>query len=200
LKILVAEDDLTSRRILEALLAKWGYEVDSAQNGREAWEALSVSVPPRLAILDWMMPESSGLEVLQRLRETAQNNQHTYVIILTIRDDKVDIAAALNAGADDYVTKPYDIEELRARVAVGRRVVDLQDALEDRVSKLEDALTQVKTLQGMIPICSYCKKIRDDQNYWHRVESYISANTDALFTHSICPECFTRQFPPKKKP
>jgi len=95
----------------------------------------------------------------------------------------------LQAGADDYVTKPFDHAELRARVQVGARVVQLQSALAARVRELEEAMSSVKTLEGLLPICCYCNKIRDDGNYWHRVESYIAGRANVRFSHGICPDC-----------
>ena len=98
--------------------------------------------------------------------------------------------AALEAGADDYVTKPFDQNELKARLHVGLRVIDLQQRLADRVQALEESLNQVKLLQGLLPICCYCKKVRDDGNYWHQVEQYVAARSQAQFSHSICPDCW----------
>jgi sigma-B regulation protein RsbU (phosphoserine phosphatase) len=98
----------------------------------------------------------------------------------------------LEAGADDYLTKPFDPQELRARIKVGERILGLQTSLAERVTELEDALSRVKQLQGLLPICSYCKKIRDDQNYWEQVESYISKHTEAQFSHGICPDCYAQ--------
>jgi response regulator RpfG family c-di-GMP phosphodiesterase len=121
----------------------------------------------------------------------------TYVVLLTSRDASADIVAGLRAGADDYVTKPPHEDELLARVHVGVRVVQLQQALADRVSRLEDALSSVKQLQGLLPICSYCKRIRDDQNYWQQVESYFGAHTDVQFSHSYCPDCYDRHVKPQ---
>ena len=100
-----------------------------------------------------------------------------------------DIVTGLEAGADDYIVKPFNREELRARVRVGVRMLELQAILADRVRELEDALVRVKQLQGLLPICSYCKKVRDDRNYWQQVEAYIEGHSDAKFTHGICPEC-----------
>jgi DNA-binding response OmpR family regulator len=109
---------------------------------------------------------------------------------LTTKSDKEDVVVGLDAGADDYVTKPFDREELRARVQVGLRVVQLQHALADRVNELEEALSRVKQLQGLLPICSFCKRVRNDQNYWQQVESYVTQHSEAKFSHSICPDCF----------
>jgi phosphoserine phosphatase RsbU/P len=131
MKILIAEDNPTSRRILESILVKWNYEVISVRDGNEAWEKLQRNDAPRLLILDWMMPGKSGVELCRRLRSRS-NAESMYIILLTARDDKNDIVEGLSAGADDYIAKPFNSEELRARVDVGRRMVELQDALIER--------------------------------------------------------------------
>ena len=115
-----------------------------------------------------------------------------YIILLTGLGGRQNIIQGLQAGADDYITKPFDREELRARLEVGRRIVELQLSLAERVQQLEDALARVKQLQGLVPICSYCKKIRNDRNYWQRLESYLSDHSEAQFSHGICPECYEK--------
>ena len=188
MKILIAEDDPVSRRLLQAALSKWGYEVLVTTNGREAWELLQQPDAPSLFILDWLMPEMDGVEICREVRQI-DALKSAYIILLTSRGAKEDIVQGLEAGADDYVTKPFDHGELRARVQVGTRVIALQNALAQRVRELEEAIASVKTLQGLLPICCYCKKIRDDGNYWHRVESYIAGHANVRFSHGICPEC-----------
>jgi phosphoserine phosphatase RsbU/P len=188
MKILIAEDDPVSRRLLQAALIKWGYEVIVTTNGKEAWETLQQPEAPSLLVMDWLMPEMDGVEVCRQARENPALKS-AYIILLTSRGSKEDIVQGLQAGADDYVTKPFDHGELRARVQVGSRVVQLQSALADRVKELEEAIASVKQLQGLLPICSYCKKIRDDGNYWHRVESYIAGHANVRFSHGICPDC-----------
>lgn len=188
MKILIAEDDPVSRRLLQAALIKWGYEVIVTANGKEAWAALQLPDAPSLLILDWLMPEMDGVEVCREVRQTPALKS-AYIILLTSRGSKEDIVQGLEAGADDYVTKPFDHGELRARVQVGSRVISLQAALAARVTELEEAITNVKQLQGLLPICCYCKKIRDDGNYWHRVESYITGHANVRFSHGICPDC-----------
>ncbi len=131
MKILIAEDNPTSRRILEAILVKWNYEVISARDGNEAWEKLQGNDPPRLMILDWMMPGKNGVELCRELRNR-DNVAPMYIVLLTARDDKNDIVEGLSAGADDYIAKPFNKDELRARIDVGRRMVELQDALIER--------------------------------------------------------------------
>jgi sigma-B regulation protein RsbU (phosphoserine phosphatase) len=196
MKILIAEDDPVSRLFLEMTLVKWGYEVAVACDGNQAWQALQ-SDPPSMAILDWMMPGIDGAEVCRRIRAT-QTMTPLYIIMLTAKSDKKDLVDALDAGADDYVTKPFDRQELRARIGVGMRIAELQKNLADRVLELEAALSRVRQLQGLLPICSYCKKVRDDQNYWQQVDSYISKRTEVEFSHSICPTCYDRLLDPTK--
>ena len=196
MKVLIAEDDMISRRLLEATLTRWGYEVVVTCDGVAAWEVLRSQEAPALAILDWMMPGMDGIELCHRVR-SAFTATPPYLILLTAKGRREDIVMGLQAGANDYVTKPFDREELRARMQVGLRMIELQQSLADRVKALEEALTRVKQLQGLLPICSYCKKIRDDQNYWQQVESYISEHSEAQFSHSICPDCYERLVKPE---
>jgi phosphoserine phosphatase RsbU/P len=198
LRVLIADDDPVSRRVLEAFLTRWGYEVRRAESGTEAFEILAANDAPGLAILDWMMPGLDGVEVCRRLR-AAQTPRPLYLIVLTAKGASEDIVEGLGAGADDYVTKPFNREELRARVEVGERVLALQAKLSQRVTELETALAKVRTLQGLLPICSYCKRIRNDQNYWQQVEHYIGEHSGAEFSHGICPDCFAKHFAPELK-
>jgi DNA-binding response OmpR family regulator len=188
-RVLIAEDDRVSRRLLEATLTRWSYEVISTADGCEALAALGVEAPPPLAIFDLMMPCLDGIELCRLIRQSPTLNL-TYVLLLTTRSDKRDLIEGLRAGADDYLAKPYDHDELRARLQVGERVIALQQKLAARVSELEAALSQVKQLRGLLPICSYCKRIRDDQNYWEQVDSYIAKHSAAQFSHGICPDCY----------
>ncbi|HMC67064.1 MAG TPA: response regulator transcription factor [Gemmataceae bacterium] len=188
MRIVIAEDDQVSRRVLQSTLVKWGHEVVVTSDGKAALDGLLAPDAPKLAILDWMMPQLDGIEVCRRLR-AAPLAQPPYIVLLTARGDKRDLVAGLDAGADDYIAKPFDRGELQARINVGIRVVELQRKLAERILELEEALANVRQLQGLLPICAWCKKIRDDQNYWHQVETYIGAHSDARFSHGICPEC-----------
>lgn len=131
MKILIAEDNLTTRRILETILVKWNYDVISACDGNEAWEKLQEKDPPKLIILDWMMPGINGVEICRKLRRV-DSAEPMYIILLTARDEKNDIVEGLGAGADDYIAKPFDKDELRARIDVGRRIVELQTAVLEK--------------------------------------------------------------------
>ena len=194
--VLVADDDAVSRTVVAAILTKGGYTVRVASDGGEAWHLLSSPGAPSLAVIDWVMPIIDGSEICRRVRQLQSKNP-PYLILLTSRDASADIVAGLHAGANDYVTKPAREDELLARVAVGVRVVELQHALADRVASLEEALSNVKQLQGLLPICMYCKSIRDDQNYWQRVETYITEHSDVQFSHSFCPDCYERHVRPQ---
>ncbi len=196
MRILIADDDPVSRRLLQLTLTNWCYEVMAVHDGQEAWQTLRQADAPSLAILDWMMPGLDGPEVCRRVRQTPTLSP-IYIILLTSKTQKEDIIAGLQAGADDYLTKPFDAQELQARLQVGMRVMQLQSELAQRVKELEAALTKVKQLEGYLPICSYCKKIRDDDNYWQQIENYISAHSEALFTHSICPDCYQKHIEPE---
>jgi len=187
-KVLIAEDEIVSRRLLESALPRWGYDVITATDGEEAWALLQEPNAPTIMVLDWLMPRLDGVEICRRIRAHPRLSS-VYIILLTSRGAVEDVVQGLEAGANDYITKPFDAAELRARMQVGVRVVNLQTTLAERVREVEEALSRVKQLQGLLPICSYCKKIRDDQNYWHQVESYVGQHTDARFSHGICPEC-----------
>lgn len=194
MKVLIAEDDKFSRAMLQAVVSRWGFEVVAAAEGHEAWLRLQAPSPPRLALLDWEMPGLNGLDICRKVR-TLELAEPPYLILLTARGAKGDIVEGLRAGANDYITKPFDNNELQARLEVGKRVVALQQAMAERVSALEAALAHVRTLQGIIPICMYCHKIRTDQESWDRLEKYITEHSDAQLSHGICPECMSRQYP-----
>ena len=194
--ILVADDDPITRRLLESGLTKWNYRFRVVQNGEEAWSILRSSEQSLLAILDWMMPGMEGVEVCRRLREI-EDGPYIYVILLTAKKEKEDIAAGLDAGADDYLVKPFSRTELHARIRVGQRLLDLQNSLKEHVSRLEEALSRVKRLHGLLPICAYCKRVRTDQDYWDEVEKYIAEHTEVRFSHGICPECYEKVIKPQ---
>ena len=189
MRILIAEDDGVCRLELEALLTRNGHDVVAVSDGTDAWDILRRDDSPKLAILDWLMDDMDGVEVCRRVRERPELRS-VYLILLTSRGDKAHILAGLQSGANDYVTKPFDRDELLARIRVGAQVVHLQDELAARVRELEAAMTRVKQLQGLLPICSYCKSIRDDSNAWHKLESYVKSHSGATFSHGICPGCW----------
>jgi DNA-binding response OmpR family regulator len=177
MRILIADDDRMTTMMLSGALTGWGFEVIVAHDGASAWERIAGDDPPALVIVDWMMPGIDGIELCRRIRE-ADLPTPVYVILLTSRTSRTDLVAGLEAGADDYLTKPFDPDELRARIHVGQRTLAL--------------IANVKRLSGLLPICSYCKRIRSDENYWEQVEGYITEHSDAQFSHGICPTCFDK--------
>jgi CheY-like chemotaxis protein len=194
--VLIAEDEAVSRRLLEATLRRWGHDVVVTVDGDAAWAALQRPDAPPIAVLDWMMPGLEGVEICRRVQARGSATP-PYLVLLTANSERPNVIAGLEAGADDFMGKPFDPEELRARLVVATRVVELRRKLAERVHELEAAISRVKQLQGLLPICAYCKKIRDDRNYWQQVEEYVSAHTDAQFSHGICPECYERVLTPQ---
>jgi CheY-like chemotaxis protein len=190
MKVLIAEDDPVFRYALEVLLPGWGYEAVCAADGLAAWGALQAPDPPRLAVLDWTMPGLDGPEVCRRARRTP-GLERTYLILVTGRSRPGDVVKGLNAGADEHVAKPIEFAELQARLNAGRRIVELQARLEERAREAEEALARVRQLQGLLPICAWCKKVRDDGDYWRQVEDYLGRHLDIRCTHGICPDCYT---------
>jgi DNA-binding response OmpR family regulator len=187
-RVLIADDDVIARRFLESAVRQSGYEVTVVSSGDEAWRVLSSRDVPTIAVLDWMMPGLTGLELCEKVR-AANLPVPPYLIVLTSRGETGDIVEALRAGADDHITKPFEIAELRARLAVGVRIVTLQQQLTERVQSLEEALAHVQQLQGLIPICAWCRLVRSDGNYWVQVETYLEKRSGLQFTHAICPPC-----------
>jgi DNA-binding response OmpR family regulator len=196
MRILVADDDIVCRCHLEGSLSEWGYRVVCAADGEQAWAVLRAESTPTVVILDWMMPKMSGLEFCRKVRAGPETTL-TYLILLTVRDSHEDVVSGLEAGADDYITKPFHSAELLARVRVGERVVQLSSNLAERVSQLEEALAKIDRLQGLLPICAYCKRVRNDQNYWQQVEAYFSEHSQLEFSHGICPDCFEKVVKPE---
>lgn len=194
MRILIAEDDTTSRLVLEAVLTKQGHTVHGVADGRAALEKLTGPDAPRLAVLDWMMPEIDGVDVVQAIRAQPTDSP-PYLIMLTTKSDKADIVKALETGADDYLIKPYNISELNARVAVGARMLNLQSALAQKITDLNEALADIKALRSILPICSRCKNIRDDSGYWSQVEEYMLKHGGQMFSHTLCPDCFKTLYP-----
>jgi DNA-binding response OmpR family regulator len=196
MKVLIADDDRVIRRILEAALTEWGYGAVAVADGRAAWDVLQAPDAPRFAILDWLMPGLDGLEVCRRARELP-TRLPPYLLLLTVRDSRPDIVAGLQGGADDYMTKPFDHNELHARLQTGLRILRLQEELAAELRRSQQALELVKQLQGLLPICGYCKRIRDGHNAWQQLEAYISAHSEARFSHGVCPRCWEEHVGPE---
>jgi sigma-B regulation protein RsbU (phosphoserine phosphatase) len=173
-KILIAEDDPVATKILQRALEFFGYQVVLATDGAEAWEIFDRE-PVRIVISDWLMPNLNGLELCQKVR-TRKKTPYTYFILLTAQETTPEnYDAATEAGVDDFFTKPLDRSTIRMRLRVAERILGYT--------------TEIRQLKDLIPICAYCRKIRNDDNYWQMVEIYIGEQTGSNFTHGICPSC-----------
>ncbi len=188
MKILIADDDPKIRNILQSLLTRYEYDVLVANDGIQAWQILSAADFPLVALLDWIMPGMDGIALCRKVREKKPLPPR-YILLLTGKEKEEDVIEGLRAGADDYIIKPFSNDILLARIQTGIRIILMQLSLEKHIKELEEALAHVKKLEGLLPICSYCKRIHDGRNDWHPIELYISEHLQAEFTHIICPEC-----------
>jgi len=194
--ILVAEDESVTRMLFITQLSKLGFSVIAVEDGIKAWEILQTEDAPRLVILDWSMPGIDGPTLCGLIRK---QNIYRYVLMVTARSRKEDIISGLNSGADDFLTKPVHIGEFHARLRVGQRLLELEETLGSKIQQLSAALEHVKQLQGMLPICMHCKRVRNDQQIWERVETYIEQRSDATFSHALCNECLETHYPQETK-
>jgi phosphoserine phosphatase RsbU/P len=181
MRILTADDDEIARTILTKTLRALGHEVTETRDGHEAWSEYRLH-HFNLVISDWMMPGIDGIEFTKLVR-TENRPKYTYIIMLTSLEGKGRYLEGMEAGADDFISKPFDRDTLAARLRVAERILSLQ--------------AEVKQLEGLLPICAYCKKIKDDESKWQHMESYISRRTEANFSHGICPECYEKHMLPQ---
>ena len=192
MKVLIAEDEETTRRKLETFLDLWGYEVVSASDGTEAWAALQRPDAPNLAILDWQMPGLCGDEIC-RLARAELGSRALHIIMLTAtRMTKADMIAGLEAGADDYLFKPCDSAELQARLKAGERAVRQQMDLIHRLSQHDHPISHFDRDDDLV-VCRYCRKMRDDQNKWLVEVNFGSMFPKEGFTQGVCPACLDQQ-------
>ena len=189
--IMVVDDTPANLNLLQKMLQTKGYRVLAFPDGKMALAAVARHAPD-LILLDINMPEMDGFEVCERLKADAVLKEIPVIFIsaLTETEDKV---KAFALGGVDYVTKPFQFEEVNSRVETHLRLRRQQLELEEEHRRLQQALDEVRTLRGIVPICAYCKKIRDDAGYWSQVEKYVSDHTEAKFSHGICPACFERE-------
>lgn len=188
-RVLIVDEDQLTIRILNGLLDK-DYEITVVSSGPKALEAAAGANPPDIILMDILLPDMDGYEVLTRLK--ADPGTHPIpVIVITPVSEAMDKAKAFDIGAVDYVTKPFTLSALKARVQTHIQ-------LSRTMLELEEALNKVKNLTGLLPICTTCKRIRDDKGYWNRVESYLQKNSEATFSHGLCPECNDSLYGDKK--
>ena len=181
LSLLVADDDPVALQMLAAVLRGAGHKATLAPNGADAWDAWLIS-QSRVVLSDWNMPEKDGLELCRNIR-ARPSEAYTYFIILTSHGGKQNYLAAMDAGVDDFLTKPVDVDELKARLQVAERILRLREELN--------------ALEGLLSVCSYCKRIRNDQGGWGSLEGYIEKRSRAEFSHGICPDCYAKHVEPQ---
>jgi sigma-B regulation protein RsbU (phosphoserine phosphatase) len=178
MKILIAEDDPVASKILRLTLEQVGHEAVVVPNGAAAWEQF-LREPVAVVVSDWMMPELDGLQLCRRIRERVDRD-YTYFILLTANHARREnLAQAMEAGIDDFLQKPLDREAIWMRLRVAERILGFT--------------RQIRQLGELLPICAFCKKIRDDGTYWTQFESYIQEHTGSHFSHGVCPDCFDQQ-------
>lgn len=188
-KILIAEDEFTTRMMVQVCLENWGYRVESVTNGEEAWEMLQKPDAPHIAILDWEMPELDGVEVCRRVKEMEVENP-PYIILLTGRDSEKDIIRGFDAGAEDYMIKPFNDNELRARVRVAERLVRTQSSLSESLGELKEVLNQLEMFESGVEICRGCRKVYSVYDgEWHSFEDVLNNGADHRFIVNNCPDC-----------
>lgn len=192
--VLLAEDEPATRRMMEAQMTRFGFEVVSVADGLKAWEVLQSPQAPPLVVLDWNMPGLDGPDICRRIRATDRAG-YSYMLLVTARNAKSDVVEGLSAGADDFISKPVDPDELHARLRTGERIVRLEQTLGRQVKELQAAAEHVRELQGMIPICMHCKRIRNQSQIWEKVETYIEGRSGAKFSHALCAECLDTHYP-----
>ena len=195
-RVLVAEDNEKTRTALVFLLQRHGYDVTVVNDGQAALDILLGENPPHVALLDWEMPRLDGLHVCIGVR-TMPTRSYTYIVMLTAHDQASDVLAAFAAGVDDFLSKPVDSPQLLARLRCGERVLAIERRGVERIAELEKAMEEVRALKRLLPICMYCKKVRDDTDYWHDIEAYIHQQTGTDFSHGICPDCMATVVEPQ---
>lgn len=179
--VLIAEDDAVTRLTLSAAIKGMGHEVSVAADGAEAWADLQLMQVP-VVISDWQMPEIDGPDLCRRIR-ARKDAKYTYFILVTASGGKQRYLEGMDAGADDFITKPVDLEELRARLKVAERILGLR--------------LHVQQLEGLLPICQYCKRIRGGDESWESIEGYVEKRSEAQFSHGICPDCYKKHVDPQ---
>jgi phosphoserine phosphatase RsbU/P len=189
MRILVAEHEPMLRRMLENMLTAWGHQVIVAESSSETWRLLRGDEPPTMLVLDWLMPKLGAVEICRKIRQDPSTS-NVHVIMLVSRGRTSDaFAASLNAGADDYISKPFDPEELRARVRVGVHAMQLQRNLDDLTREFDQQRTHPDQAQELLPVCTECGRMRNRSGYWQQLKSYLVKSLRAEIVPSLCPTC-----------
>ncbi len=181
-KVFIVEDDLTTRRLLKIRVNSLGYETETFDNGKDAWEAFAKK-QPQIVISDWKMPGLDGLELCKYLRKSYIESYTYFILVTAQRRSRVNLEQAIDAGVDDFLKKPISSEEIWNRIRVAERILGF--------------CSQVKELEQLIPICTYCKDVRNDKDTWEQIEHYINNRIGANFTHTVCPDCLEKYVRPE---
>ena len=188
LSILVLDDDAVTRLTLESVIRDAGWAPLAIDDPERAYEILTSPDAPPIGLIDWQMPTLSGIDLCRRVR-AADPTARPYLIFVTVNSTSNDIVTGLDAGADGYITKPIVATELQARVRAGIRTIALQQQLRTRLQEAEAESARMKPLRGLLPMCSYCRRIRDEAGNWSHLERFLSEQLDVRYTHGFCPTC-----------
>ncbi len=181
-KVYIVEDDTTTRRLLKLRVNALGYDPETFENGKDAWQAFSKE-QPQIVISDWKMPGLDGLELCNSLRKSYVESYTYFILVTAQRRSRVNLEQAIEAGVDDFLKKPISSDEIWNRLRVAERILGF--------------CNQVKQLENLIPICTYCKSVRNDKDMWEQIEHYVNERTGADFTHSVCPKCLETKVRPQ---
>jgi sigma-B regulation protein RsbU (phosphoserine phosphatase) len=193
LRVLVADDSPIFLGMVSMMLGDWGFEVTVCESGTDALKVMSAEDSPSIVLLDWMMPDIDGLEVCRRIRDK-ETSRYFYIILVTGKTNPDALVEAFDAGVDDFLTKPVEQSELRARLRAGQRIVMLKDEVH-KLRELKEAQQRIKWLEDILPVCMHCGKIRDQKQIWHNAETYLKKVAGEHFSHGLCDECLETQYP-----
>ncbi len=196
-KVLIAADDILTLQTLESNVDSLGYEAVLALDDRAILHFMEQNDRPPMVILDSALPRMDTAAVCRRIR-LSSDGAPPYIILISPGAPEGKRAFDPDSSPDDFISSPFTAGELRARISVGMRVIDLETDLRARLLDLNNAERRIKKLSGLLPICYHCKKIRDDTGYWNELEKYITDHSDAEFSHAICPACLSRYYPDVK--
>ena len=187
--VLCVDDDPATQMVLNGIIEDAGWRSESALNATAAREVLGSSPEIQVVLLDWMLPDGSGVDLCREFKATQGSS--LYVILVTVRGAPEDVETGLDAGADDYLVKPVSPVEVRARIRTGMRATDAQRQLAERVTQLELALKRVSSLESLLPLCMYCRRINSSET-WQSVEDYLWEHVDVKVSHGCCPDCLSK--------
>lgn len=188
-RVLCVDDDPATQVVLSGIIEDAGWQSELALNATVARQTLEANPDIQVVLLDWMLPDGSGVDLCRELKAVA--GASLYVILVTVRGEPEDVETGLDAGADDYLVKPVSPVEVRARVRSGFRAAEAQRQLAERLAQLEQALKRVSNLESLLPLCMYCRRINSSE-MWQSVEDYLWEHVDVKVSHGCCPDCLSK--------